>query len=357
MFEIKDNRITPPNDPADKRSARAIVAEKILRAVNDGHLSSAAGSEEFLRKRAAVEDEPYPFTPLIAREHGSIHDFYGMQLVVFGDREKAEHTVLYLHGGAYTEEILPFHLNYCGKLAERIRACVLVPLYPLAPNHIWSETYTLLLDLYLEMLAEKTREITFMGDSAGGGLAIAFCQYLKTLGLPQPDHLIGLSPWVDICMTDTDYSPWQPLDPMLDVPGLQTIGKAWAGDLDIRDPKVSPMFGDNHGLPKTLLFCGTREILYPDITAFYQKMKQDGVDAELIVEEGMNHVYPLYGLPESKMAVARIDREITGKESPEPNPALLKAVSANLKEKAEKLLVQHPAHFHIPAFTIQNKNK
>ena len=298
----------------EKRSARAIMAEKILRAVNDGHLSSVEGSEAFLRKRAAVEDVPVPafFESLLKRDKGEVRNFHGMNLVTFGEKAESRYTVLYIHGGAYTEEILPFHINFCDHLAERLGAYVLIPIYPLAPNHIWSETYDLLVKLYTEMLAEKRNGITIMGDSAGGGLAIAFCQYLKTIGLSQPDHLIGLSPWVDVSMTDNDYEPYRPLDPMLDVPGLQAIGKAWAGDLDVRDPRISPAFGDCHGLPKTLLITGTREILYPDICKFYQKMQQDGCDVELLVGEGMNHVYPLYGLPESKEAIARIDREIMG---------------------------------------------
>ena len=304
-----------PEESEEKRSHSAVIAERILRAVNDGHLSSVEGSEEYLQKRAAVEDEPLPLiTPLLNRENGHVSDFHGMQLITFGNREAGKYTVLYLHGGGYAEEILPFHLNFCSKLAERIGAYVLVPIYPLAPNHTWKETYELLTALYRDLLAEKKHEITIMGDSAGGGLSIAFCQYLKTIGLTLPDHLIGLSPWVDICMEDTDYEPYRPLDPMLDVTGLQTFAKAWAGGLDLRDPKLSPMFGDNHGLPKTLLFTGTREILYPDICKFHEKLHRDGVDAELVVAEGMNHVYPLYGLPESKAAIARIDREITGKE-------------------------------------------
>ena len=314
--EIKEVRLPSAIEElrGDNRSARAIMAERILRAVNDGHLSSAAGSYEFLQKRSAVEDAPLPafFESVLEKDNGSIKDFHGVNIITFGQKADSSYTVLYLHGGAYTEEILPFHLNYCSHLSRRLNACVIVPLYPLAPNHIWKETYDILTALYREMLAEKQNEITIMGDSAGGGLAIAFCQFLKTIDLPQPDHLIGLSPWVDVCMTDTDYEPYRPLDPMLDVPGLQEIGKAWAGELSVRDPKISPIFGDNHGLPNTLLFAGTREILYPDICKFYEKMRADGCDVELVVAEGMNHVFPLYGLPESKEAVARIDREITG---------------------------------------------
>ena len=310
---VNEPHSSSAKEKGETRSHSAVIAEKILRAVNDGHLSSVEGSEEFLQKRAAVEDEPLQlWQPLLNREHGSETVYHGMQMICFGEKKDARYTVLYLHGGGYTEEAMPFHLHYCAKLAQRIGAYVLLPLYPLAPNHIWKETYDLLTMLYSDMVAEKSGTITIMGDSAGGGLAIAFCQYLKTIGLPQPEHLIGLSPWVDLCMEDSDYEPFRPLDPMLDVAGLQTYAKAWAGDLNVRDPRISPTFGDNRGLPKTLLFTGTRGIFYPDICEFYKKMRADGCSVELVIGEGMNHVYPLYGLPESKEAVARIDREITG---------------------------------------------
>ena len=99
------------NHEEEKRSPAAVVAEKILRAVNDGHLSSVEGSEAFLRKRAEVEDEPLPgfVIKLLPKENGAVINYRGMQLVTFGVITKSEHTVLYIHGGAYTEEILPFH--------------------------------------------------------------------------------------------------------------------------------------------------------------------------------------------------------------------------------------------------------
>ena len=60
-------------------------------------------------------------------------------------------------------------------------------------------------------------------------------------------------------------------------------------------------------LPKTTLFVGTHEISYPDVVEFYNKLKDEGVDAELNVSEGMNHVYAIYPLiPESKEAFKHI---------------------------------------------------
>lgn len=91
------------------------------------------------------------------------------------------------------------------------------------------------------------------------------------------------------------------------------MGKSWAGDLDPKDYKVSPLFGEVDKLPKTTLFTGTHEIIYPDIVEFYNKLKDNGVDAELNVGEEMTHVYPVYPLvPESKEAFQHIVEIILG---------------------------------------------
>ena len=96
-------------------------------------------------------------------------------------------------------------------------------------------------------------------------------------------------------------------DPMLGIEGAREIGKAWAGDLDTKDYKVSPLFGEVDKLPKTTVFVGTHEIIYPDIVEFYNKLHDNGVDAELIVGEEMSHVYPLYPMvPEAKEAFNQI---------------------------------------------------
>ena len=96
-------------------------------------------------------------------------------------------------------------------------------------------------------------------------------------------------------------------DPMLGVDGLRKMGETWAGNLDPKDYKVSPLFGQVSKLPKTTLFVGTHEIFYPDVVKFHDKLKNNGGDAELIVGEEMTHVYPVYPLvPESKEAFRKI---------------------------------------------------
>ena len=93
------------------------------------------------------------------------------------------------------------------------------------------------------------------------------------------------------------------------------MGKAWAGDLDLKDYRVSPLFGEVSKLPKTTIFVGTHEEIYNDVLNFYNKLEENDVDVELNMGLGMNHVYPIYPLiPESKEAFNHIVNVILDKK-------------------------------------------
>lgn len=62
-------------------------------------------------------------------------------------------------------------------------------------------------------------------------------------------------------------------------------------------------------MPRTLIFAGDNEIFYNDILKYHEKLKEDGVDARLIVGEGMFHIYPLFQSPEAWDAFKELKKE------------------------------------------------
>ena len=109
-------------------------------------------------------------------------------------------------------------------------------------------------------------------------------------------------------MSNTPYNSKD--DPILGDVGLREIGKSWAGNLDTNDFRVSPLFGDNEGLPKTLIFAGTDEIFYKDISNYVDNLKKDGVDVRFIKGNGLFHIYPMFPIPEARKAFKEIKKEI-----------------------------------------------
>ena len=286
------------------RSNMATLTELYLRVTGSRRIFSDADKcASFLEERANAE--PYILSKKLQSDV-TAEQINGSTVYILDPSDTPDRIILYLHGGAYVNDANDNYFHFCNKLAQRTNAEILFPIYPLAPNHTWDETFSLLEQLYRSRLEGAEVPVIIMGDSAGGGLSAAFCECLESVGLRQPDKMILLSPWMDVSMSNPEAADYESVDPMLSAYGLIEMGKCWAGDLDLRDYRVSPIFGDLTVLQNVTLFVGTREIFYPDVVKFYDMLIAQGSTAELIIGEGMNHVYPLYPIPEANTAFEQI---------------------------------------------------
>ena len=281
-----------------KKSFIAKIAEIILRRTKPKYMDSEDEADDFL---AAQSRKPQKIPGGIFK----VVSINKTKVFTFGD-ENSGNAILFMHGGAYINEINYQHLLYCRKLARKLDAHVIAPVYPLAPNHSAQETFDVIADLYKSLINKDN--LTLMGDSAGGGFVLSFVQYLKTIDQPQPDHIIVFSPWVDVSMSGSPYD--NESDPILGEIGLKKIGKSWAGEIDVRDYRVSPLYGDNSGLGRILIFAGTNEIFYRDIKKYVGRLNSDGVDVRFIEGEGLFHIYPMFPMPEARGAFKEIKKEI-----------------------------------------------
>ena len=287
------------------RSDMATAVELYFRVSGTKHkFADADACADYIAKRGEAKE--YALNAASMKSNVDETAVNGCRVYTLSASGAPEYRVLYLHGGAYINDASAYHWKLCDRLAQDLNAEVVFPIYPLTPNHIWSETYDLITAVYEDILADAEIPVVLMGDSAGGGLAVAFCEYIDEIGLPQPDKLILLSPWMDISMSNPEAANYERADPMLSAYGLIEMGKCWAGELPLDDYRVSPIFGDVSMLQNVTLFVGTREIFYPDVTAFYEMLQGTGVEAALHIGEGMNHVYPLYPIPEADEAFEQI---------------------------------------------------
>ena len=216
---------------------------------------------------------------------------------------------LYLHGGAYVNGFNAHQWQFMDRLARETDCTIVAPAYHLAPFADYARAYRDLSALY-RALKEKApdRRLILMGDSAGGGLALGLAEYLAGAGKALPERLILFSPWVDVSMENPDIARYVSVEPMLHLELGKVHGKFWAGDADTRFWMVSPLFGDMTGLPPVTIYCGTRELLYPDILLARDRLADAGVDVTLRVGRGLNHDWPLMPIPEADGAFGEVER-------------------------------------------------
>jgi len=214
------------------------------------------------------------------------------------EKQTPSASVIYLHGGGYVQEIRRHHWAFCAMLAEAVPATVQVPIYPLAPHATAASTIPALTELVRKVRAANPERPLFVaGDSAGAAMALAVAQPLRdqqAAGLI--DGLVLISPWLDATMSNPEHPKPQRRDRIQSMPGLREFGRAYAGDLALDNPFVSPFFGDMHGLPPTLVVTGTADMFSANVSILEQTLHQAGTHIEVLKGIGMQHIYPLMPL-------------------------------------------------------------
>lgn len=223
--------------------------------------------------------------------------------------------VVYLHGGAYVNEIVSQHWSLIRQVAESIQAEVWVPIYGLAPQHTGLEALAFV-SAVLDELAAQGRAVEVVGDSAGGGLALIAAQDRIDRDPGTVRGVTVMAPWLDLSISNPEVDALEPHDPWLARPALRTVAASWADVLDLRDPRVSPLFGRFAGLPPVDIWVGDRDITLPDSRLLRASLDAAGVEVFFREEPGAIHVYPLLPVPEGKAARGQMIERIAARLSP-----------------------------------------
>ena len=214
--------------------------------------------------------------------------------------------VLYLHGGGYQSGSHTSHRALTAHLSRACAATVHVPDYRRAPEHPFPAAVDDALDAYraLRAAGHQASDIAVLGDSAGGGLAMALALRLREAGEQLPGSLGLISPWLDLDLT----SPWVAAnatrDAMLDPRWLERASQEYRGGSDAVE--LRPLEADLTGFPPLHVVAGADEVLVGDADALVERARAAGVDVTYSRVEGMWHAFPVFAglLAEADAAVA-----------------------------------------------------
>ena len=154
------------------------------------------------------------------------------------------------------------------------------------------------------------KNIAFFGTSAGGALTLEMVLRARELGLPMPGAIAPGTPMSDVTKTgDTFYTNEMVDNVLVSRSGFCDAATViYAQGHDLHDPLLSPVYGDMHGFPPTILTTGTRDLLLSNTVRVHRKLRQAGVVAALEVFEGESHAQYQFDdrVPEAKEAFSEI---------------------------------------------------
>lgn len=264
-----------------------------------------------------MEENSKPYVlPSDIREKYNVNelDDFKDTFVIEPKEKKSDMVIFYLHGGGYWSQPLSMHFMFLQKIADEYGVEVILPVYPKAPAYHAVDVHKMIMSRYEYLLKEKSissDNILLMGESAGGGLSLAFLQVLRDQQLAMPKQAILISPWLDVTATNKDMDEIEPKDPLLLRQSLAFGGINYAGSLDPKDPLVSPIFGDLTGLPPITIFTGTHDILDADIQKLKRMTEKQGLDYTVYTYHNQNHGFVGFPIiPEAKDALEKITKII-----------------------------------------------
>lgn len=214
--------------------------------------------------------------------------------------------IVYLHGGCYVYGSVK---NYCTipvQLSSVTGIKVLSVNYGLAPENPFPRGLEDVINIYEYLLEEgyNPNNISIVGDSAGGGLALATVLKLRDLKLDLPAALGLFSPWVDLTLKGDTIETLKEYDPILSKKQLEGAAKVYADKEELSNPLISPIFADYKDFPPMMILTGGREILLSDSMNLARKAALSKTNINLIVWDNLYHVFAAdSNLPESKEAI------------------------------------------------------
>ena len=221
-----------------------------------------------------------------------------------GPAANQAHVLMNLHGGGFNSD--SGSLTESIPIANLTQTKVVAVLYRLAPEHPFPAGLDDAVAVYKELLKTyKPQHIAVYGTSAGAILTAEFAVKVKQLGLPEPSALGVFSGMGDFSRTGDSYNIYalNGFSGHFEVGSTIPEPSPYVGSTDPKDPVLSPVFADLHGLPPTIFITSTRDLLLSGTTTLDRAFLHAGVDEKLVVFEALPHAFwnePK--LPESKEA-------------------------------------------------------
>lgn len=213
--------------------------------------------------------------------------------------------VVYVHGGAHTLFSPESTFGASLAAAHYARTKVLAVRYPLAWQKPHPASRDVLVAVYQHLLGTyEPRKIAMFGDSAGGNVLMSAVLKIRDGGMPMPAVLGLISPWADITDAGDSQTLLEGADPLLHYDlTLKASAEVYAAGTDLKNPSISPLYADyTKGFPPSYISTGTRDLFLSHCARLQRNLIDAGIENQLVVHEGMWHVFQTFRIPEAEAA-------------------------------------------------------
>lgn len=203
--------------------------------------------------------------------------------------------LLYTHGGGFAVGSAASHRKLAAHFAKALGVTAFVLDYRRAPEHPHPASLEDAVSAFAALTESgiTPTDITTIGDSAGGNLAVATALALKERGKPLPGRVIALSPWLDMENKGETLATNDATDALITVGLLEgMIAGVLGGQTSPTAPLANPLYGDYTGFPRLYITAGGDESLLDNATRLDDLAQAAGVDVTLSVVDGQQHVFP-----------------------------------------------------------------
>jgi acetyl esterase/lipase len=200
-----------------------------------------------------------------------------------------------MHGGGFALGSSRSHRKLAGHLAKAAGTTAFVADFRLAPEHRFPAAIEdgVAVVRALREAGHRVEDVSLVGDSAGGNLAIATVLKLRELGEPLPPQVLTMSPWLNMENTGSTIETNDATDFLIAREGLQAnIDRYIEGVASPTDPLANPLYADLGGFPRLYITAADTESLFDDSVRLHERALAAGVDVTFSVGEGMQHVFP-----------------------------------------------------------------
>lgn len=227
-------------------------------------------------------------------------------------RASPDRVLIFLHGGGFQFGSLRSDGELAARLGRAAGMQVLFVDYRLAPEHPFPAALDDVRSAWQWLWRDRGCDpsgVAVAGDSAGGGLAVSLLAAARDDGEPLPSGAALMSPTVDLTGSGRSMRDRVAEDPVSTPQLLARLAADYLAGADPRLPAASPLFASLAGLPPIHIEVGTADLLLSDSERLAEAATAAGVEVELVVGDGLPHVFPLLrGTPEAEAATERIAR-------------------------------------------------